>query len=128
MEHNKQITAYLSCLDNKKAERQTEKKLLTDSVFFDSFIDAVSERLYAAPSGLVSAVMRAIEAGSVSAAIKVPVLGSRLTAAACFCSAAVIMLVLLTGQTGQIFDFMSEQHVNIDKIVSFTQNLFLGGK
>ena len=125
MEHKGRISQYLSGLSDTKAERQTENALLRDAGFLKSFIDAVEQRLYVAPPGFAASVMRRLP-NSLAPDAKVPVLSRKLCAAACFCSAAVIMALTTSGVNRHIFEFI--QSVKFDEWIAFAQNLISGGK
>jgi len=127
MEHKERIALYLSGLADKKTERQTEDALLRDASFLESFIETVGQHLYAASPGFAGAVMRLLP-NSPAAVVKVPLLSRELCAAACFCSAAAIMLFTFSDLGGHITEFISAQSGKLNEWIDFTQNLTLGGK
>jgi hypothetical protein len=105
MEHDKSIALYLSGLADEKAEILTENALQYDDELFKKFIKASERLIYAAPPGFADSVMRKI---------KTPKVNRKLAAAACFCSAAAIMLFTVTGFDQHILDFVNSNTGKLD--------------
>jgi hypothetical protein len=106
MEHKEKIALYLLGLADKKAEIQTENMLLQDAEFLTEFIETSERSIYTAPSGFAGSVMRKIHLQNNIPVIKTPFLSRKLCAAACFCSAAAIMLFTLSGFDQQFLGFI----------------------
>lgn len=123
MEHKERIAQYLSGIADIKAQRQTENALLYDADFLESFIGTVEQHLYTAPSSLAGAVMRLLPADP-GAAITVPVLSRRMSAAVCFCSAAAILLVTMSGVDRSIIDFILSFDHNIVEFITSQSGKF----
>jgi len=120
--HKDQIALYLTGLADAKTECQTESALLRDKGFLEGFIEASERRLYAAPPSLAGSVMRRLPS-SPAVAAHVPVLNRRLCAAACFCSAAAIMLFTLSGVGRQLMDTLATLPETFNTWIIFAQNL-----
>ena len=127
MEHKERIALYLSGLADAKKERQTENTLRRDSNFLECFVETVEQRLCTAPPDFAASVMRLLP-DSPAAAVKVPVLSRKLCAAACFCSAAVIMLLTVSGLNQYFFELLTAHSGVLDEWITFAQNLISGGK
>ena len=85
----------------------TEKlKKLKDEVYFNKFIEECEADIVAAPENFASSVMRKINANIANVKV-IPFISRKMAAALCFCSAAVIMALTLSGVNGKIFDFIS---------------------
>lgn len=127
MDNKERIALYLSGLTDKKEERKTENALTRNASFLESFIDTVETRLHAVPFGFAAYVMQNLPS-SPSAAVRVPLLSRRLCASVCFTSAAVIMLLSLSGFNRNIAEFISTQSGKLNELLTFAQNLISGGK
>jgi hypothetical protein len=88
----------------------------------ESIIRQAEANLQPAPQGFAASVMSRLPSGR--AAVKVPVLDRRLSAAVCFASAAVIMLFTISGFDWHI---ITEHSGKVGEWVAFAQNLITGG-
>ncbi|MCL1793494.1 MAG: hypothetical protein FWG34_06465 [Oscillospiraceae bacterium] len=101
-----------------------EEALLDDENFFEAFIKSCEQSLLPAPDGFVFSVMDKIEkmeAKNSLAAKAIPVIGRKIRAAICFCSAFVIMVSEFSGINEKIFNFAANALApdNIQKIGEF---------
>ena len=83
----------------------------------EQIILAAEANLIMAPPGFADAVMRRLP---------VPVLGRKLCAAACFASAAAILLFTVTGIDRTILAFLSEQSERLGDLWDLAKNLSWG--
>jgi len=83
--------------------------LLKEEDYFNKFIEECETNIIAAPENFTSSVMLKINANIANIAnVKaIPFISRKMAAAVCFCSAAVIMALTLSGMNVKIFDFIS---------------------
>jgi len=91
---------------------------LTEENYFNKFIEDCEANIVAAPENFASSVMQKINAKKIISAKFIPFLSRKMAAAVCFCSAAVIMTLTLSGVNSKIFDFISNASIP-DKIRQF---------
>jgi hypothetical protein len=120
MDHKEQIELYLSGRAGAKTERRIENALLGDAGFLQSFIKTAEQRLSMAPADFAVSVMRLLPAAP---AAVIPALSGKLRAGVCFCSAAAIMLLTLSGLDRQIIEFVSLQSGKISEWIDLFKNL-----
>lgn len=119
MEHKERIALYLSGFADRETEIQTENAILKDAGALEKFIEASEQLICAAPSGFTGSVMRGIRLQNMpTTSVKVPVLSRKLCAAACFCSAAAIMLFTVSGFSRQFLDFVFTHSSKLNEILS----------
>ena len=107
--YDNRVGEYISGLADKELVEGFENELLLDDGLLERFIASCEKVTHIAPPGLKNMVMDSIAALAPPVKPKVPLLGKKLCAAVCFCSAAVIAMLAITGYEITLVDFMSNQ-------------------
>ena len=84
-----------------------ENSMLNDKDFFDKYIEYCEESVIAAPENFTSSVMNKIKSKKTAPEKLVSFISRKMAAAVCFCGAAAIMTLTLSGVNGKIFDLIS---------------------
>lgn len=108
---------YLSGLADRETEIQIENAMLEDDNLLEQFIEASEKSICAAPPGLTESVMRGINQ-PIKIVTIAPALSKKLCAAACFCSAAAIMVFTMSGLDRQLSDFILNYSGKLNDLLS----------
>ena len=111
-EDEKRIDLYLSGRMEREKETQTENAMLKDSSLLNHFIEAVERSLCPAPFGFADSVMRAVSREGKSGTV-INSLSRKMRAAVCFCSAAAIIAITVSGFDRLMLDFIAD---NFDRL------------